>query len=378
VELLAEGRAAPAAYPVLRTCFMLGLVQQTQGKLGAALRTYREGLRLATEGDRFSVYHAGEAHVGIAQVLYQRNQLEEALQHALQGVEFCRQVIELTELDIALVALAWLRQAMGDPDGALEAMEEACRTYSRPDVVALAYPAWSERARLLLTLGRVEEAARWTQEQGLTEHDEVSYLREGDHLVLARVLQAQGQPDRALGLLERLDALATSQGRTGNLIQIRALRALALQAADEHQGALTPLAETLELAAPEGHVRVFVDEGPPMAALLRSLLGNRRRARAAAGAGTEHLHRVIQAFQPATAQSDSTARAVRGLIEPLTDRELEVLRLLAAGRRNRDIAAELVVTLETVKKHTSHIFDKLGAANRTEAVAHARRLGLIA
>jgi LuxR family transcriptional regulator, maltose regulon positive regulatory protein len=207
---------------------------------------------------------------------------------------------------------------------------------------------------------------------------EVSYLREGDHLVLARVLLAQSQPDRALGLLERLDALAASQGRTGSLIQIRALRALALQAAGEHQGALTLLAETLELAAPEGHVRVFIDEGPPMAALLRGLLGTRRRARAAAGAGTEHLHRVIQAFQPATAPSDSTARAVLGLVEPLTDRELEVLRLLAAGRRNRDIAAELVVTLETVKKHTSHIFDKLGAANRTEAVAHARRLGLIA
>jgi LuxR family transcriptional regulator, maltose regulon positive regulatory protein len=377
-ELLAEGRAAPAAYPVLRTCFMLGLVQQAQGKLGAALRTYREGLRLATEGDWFSVYHAGEAHVGIAQVLYQRNQLDEAHQHAIQGVECCRQVIELTELDIALVALAWVRQAMGDPDGALEAMEEACRTYSRADVVALAYPAWSERARLLLTLGRVEEAARWTREQGLTEHDEVSYLREGDHLVLARVLLAQSRPDRALGLLERLDALAASQGRIRSLLEIRALRALALQAAGEHQGALTLLAETLELAAPEGHVRVFADEGPPMAALLRSLLGTRRRARAAAGAGTEHLHRVIQAFQPATTQADSTVRAVLGLIEPLTDRELEVLRLLAAGRRNRDIAAELVVTLETVKKHTSHIFDKLGVTNRTEAVAHARRLGLIA
>jgi LuxR family transcriptional regulator, maltose regulon positive regulatory protein len=208
----------------------------------------------------------------------------------------------------------------------------------------------------------------------------VSYLREGDHLVLARVLLAQAEREQALGLLERLDALAASQGRTGSLIGIRALRSLALQAAGDHQGALILLAGTLELAVPEGYVRVFVDEGPPMAALLRSLLGTRRRARAAAGAGagTEHLHRVIQAFGPATAPADSTARAVLGLVEPLTDRELEVLGLLAAGRRNRDIAAELVVTLETVKKHTSHIFDKLGAANRTEAVAHARRLGLIA
>jgi LuxR family transcriptional regulator, maltose regulon positive regulatory protein len=379
-ELLAEGRAAPAAYPVLRTCFMVGLVQQAQGRLGAALRTYREGLRLATEGDWFSVYHAGEAHVGIAQVLFQRNQLEEALEHATRGVEFCRQVIELTELDVALVALAWVRQAMGDPDGALEAMEEACRSYPRADVVALSYPAWSERARLLLALGRVEEAVRWTREQGLTDQDEVSYLREGDHLVLARVLLAQAQPGAALGLLERLDALAASQGRTGSLLQVRALRSLALQAAGDHQDALTLLAETLELATPEGHVRVFADEGPPMGALLRSLLGARRRGRLAGedGAGLEHLHRVAAAFRPARQPEGPAAPAAGGLIEPLTDRELEVLRLLAAGRRNRDIAAELVVTLETVKKHTSHIFAKLGATNRTQAVAHARRLGLIA
>jgi LuxR family maltose regulon positive regulatory protein len=313
-------------------------------------------------------------------VLYKRNQLEKALEHATRGVEFCRQVIELTELDVALVALAWIRQAMGDSDGALEAMEEACRSYPRADVVALAYPAWSERARLLLALGRVEEAARWTREQGLTDQDEVSYLREGDHLVLARVLVAQAQPEQALGLLERLDALAASQGRTGSLLQVRALRSLALQAAGDHQGALTLLAETLELAAPEGHVRVFADEGPPMGALLRSLLGARRRGRLAGedGAGIEHLHRVVAAFRPARQPEGPAAPAAGGLIEPLTDRELEVLRLLAAGRRNRDIAAELVVTLETVKKHTSHIFAKLGATNRTQAVAHARRLGLIA
>jgi LuxR family maltose regulon positive regulatory protein len=380
-ELLAEARTTPVPYPVLMSLFLpLGQVQQARGKLGAALRTYREGLRLATQGERLSVYHAGDAHVGLAQVLYQRNQLDEALQHATQGVELCRQVIELTELDVALVALGWIRQAMGDPDGALEAMDEACRTYPRADVVALAYPAWSERARLLLALGRVQDAARWTQEQGLTDQDEVSYLREGDHLVLARVLMAQAQPGAALGLLERLDALAASQGRTGSLIGIRALRALALQAAGEHQGAVSLLTEVLELAAPEGYIRVFADEGPPMAALLRSLMGARQRGRGAAGAGaaTEHLHRVIRAFAPMKVQAEQPTPAVTALIEPLTERELEVLRLLAAGRRNRDIAAELVVTVETVKKHTSHIFAKLGAANRTQAVAHARRLGLIA
>jgi LuxR family transcriptional regulator, maltose regulon positive regulatory protein len=379
-ELLAQARAAPAACPLLSSCYMLGLVQQARGKLDAALGTYREGLRLATEGGRFSPYHAGEAHVGIAQVLYQRDQVEEAFQHATQGVELCRQVVELTELDVALVALAWIHLALGDADAALAAVDEACRVYSRPDVTSLGFPAPSERARLLLALGRVEEAARWTRERGLTAQDEVSYLRERDHLVLARVLLVQSQPDRALGLLERLDALAESQSRAGSVIEIRALRSLALHAAGDHQGALTLLAEALALARPEGYVRVFADEGPPMAALLRSLIGARQRGRAAAGSGaaTEHLHQVIRALGSVSAQADKRGPAASGLIDPLTDRELEVLRLLAAGRRNRDIARDLVVTQETVKKHLSHIFAKLGAANRTQAVAHARRLGLIA
>jgi len=269
---------------------------------------------------------------------------------------------------------------MGEPAVALAAMNEACRLYPMMEVASLFNPAPAERARLLLAQGRVDEAARWTQERGLSDDDEVSYPRERDHLVLARVLLAQSQPDQALRLLERLDALAEFQGRAGSLIEIRALRALALQAAGEHQDALALLAEALALAGPEGYVRVFADEGPPMAALLRSLIGVRRRGRRAAGAdaATEHLHRVVQAFAPTRAQADNTITVAAGLIEPLTARELEVLRLLAAGRRNQEIAAELVVTVETVKKHVTHIFDKLGAANRTQAVTHARRLGLIA
>jgi LuxR family maltose regulon positive regulatory protein len=213
---------------------------------------------------------------------------------------------------------------------------------------------------------------------GLSDDDEVSYPRERDYLVLARVLLARSEPARALGLLDRLDALAEFQGRAGSVIEIRALRALALQAAGDHEGALTAVAEALSLARPERYVRVFADEGPRMAALLKSLIGARRWGRAAAASGTaqEHLNRVVQAFAPAGPPA-TAAPAGSGLIEPLTARELEVLSFIAAGRRNREIANELVVTIETVKKHTSHIFDKLGAANRTQAVARARELGLI-
>ena len=379
-EMLAEGRAAPDLYPLMLSCLPLGEVQQGQGKLGAALRTYREGLRFATEGGRVSPFHAAAAHLGIAQVLYERDQLDDALRHVTDSIELGRQMIWFFEQ--RLVASAWIRQAIGEAEAALEAMNEACRMYPSPDTISIWHPGPSERARLLLAQGRAGEAARWTEERGLRPEDEVSYAREREHLVLARVLLAGPDPDRALGLLERLEALAESQGRQQSLIQIRAVRSLALQSAGDHQGALVSLADALSLARPEGYVRVFADEGPPMAALLRSLIGARQRGRVAAGSGAvrEHLHRVVRAFGPApggTGEPERAASGATGRVEPLTDRELEVLRLLAAGRPNREIAGELVVTLETVKKHASHIFDKLGAANRTEAVARARELRLI-
>jgi len=376
--MLAEGRAAPDLYPVTSTGSTLARVQRARGKLSAALRTYQDGLRFVTETGRLTTYHAGEPHVGIAQVLYERDQLDEALRHVSQGIELCRQVMVLRERDRGLATLGWIRHAMGEADAALEAMDEACRIYPTVEATSLFNPAPAERARLLLAQGRVDEAARWTEERGLSDDDEVFYPRERDHLVLARVLLARAEPARALGLLERLDALAEFQGRAGSVLEIRALRALALQAVGDHQGALTAVAEALSLAQPERYVRVFADEGPPMAALLKSLIGARRsgRAVAASGAAREHLNRVVQAFAPAGVRG-TTAAAGSGLIEPLTARELEVLSLIAAGRRNREIATELVVTVETVKKHTSHIFDKLGAANRTQAVTRARELGLV-
>jgi len=320
----------------------------------------------------------------MALVLYERNELDDALRQVTEGVKWCRQVIELTELHRALVALAWIRQALGQADAALDAMNEACRIYPWQDIVDLAYAAPSERARLLLAQGRADEAVRWAQERGLTEDDAISFQREGSYLVLARVLLARSASDRALGLLERLDALADSQGRTGSLIKIRALRSLALQATGDHQGALTLLAEALSLAAPEGYVRVFVDEGAPMASLLGRLAAPTQRERAAAAENVprDYLAWLLASFRPAAARSShlagrTGAGLLPGLVEPLSERELEVLGLLATGRSNQQIAEELVVVLDTVKKHVSRILDKLGVANRTQAVARARELQLL-
>ncbi len=227
------------------------------------------------------------------------------------------------------------------------------------------------RPRLLLAQARLE---------GLDAGDEPRYPSEPEYLLLARVLLAQGRPGQALGLLDRLDTAAAAQDRTGSVIEVGALRALALAAAGDETAAVDALAGVLTLAWPQGYVRVFADEGPPMAALLGKLVAAQRTGKAAAEVPLGYLARLQRAFGTDPAAPPVPRRggaAVPGIVEPLTSRELEVLGMLAAGRSNQAIAAEFVVTLDTVKKHVSHVLDKLGAANRTEAVARARELGLI-
>ena len=220
------------------------------------------------------------------------------------------------------------------------------------------------------------------EERGLGPDDEPGYPREPEYLVLARVLLAQDRLGPALTLLGRLHTAAAAQGRTGSVIEIQALQALALAAGGDDNAAVTALAQALTLARPQGYVRLFADEGAPMAALLGRLIATQRTQQTAAdGIPLAYLGRLARAFEPGTAatgpRGGAGAAVVAGLVAPLSGRELEVLRLLAAGKPNQQIAGELVVALSTVKKHVAHILDKLGAANRTEATARARELGLL-
>jgi LuxR family maltose regulon positive regulatory protein len=380
-RVMATYRAAGMPLQAAAVCYDLAQVQRGLGRLGAAITTCREALELAAAVDP-DLSPTGAAHARLAELLHERDELDAALDHATRGVELSRQHGFAWPLAVALAALAWIRQAQGDPDGARAAMAEAERALPDPGLVDLFNPAPAQAARLALAQGRVEDAARFVRDRRLGPEDEPGYPREREYLVLARVL-AQEAPQRAVGLLERLHALAAAQGRTGSVIEVRTLQALALDAGGDRAGALQALAEALALGAPEGYLRVFLDEGPPMAALLRELLAGRRQQQVALADAVprEYLARLVDAFEqaglPIRPPTSRGGMVVAGLVEPLTARELEVLELLAAGAPNRAIAEQLVVTQETVKKHLSHLFDKLGVANRTQAVARARQLGLL-
>jgi LuxR family transcriptional regulator, maltose regulon positive regulatory protein len=359
--------------------YQLGQVQRAQGRLDAAAETYQQILDAAAGSGAPPAPPAGPAYVGLGEVAYQRNELDSALRQVTDGIELCRQFLYPAPLGNGLVALAWIRQAQGDPGGALEAMREAGQAALGPGVTSLLNPVPTQRARLLLAHGDVAATARWTAERGLGLGDEPAYPREPEYLILARVLLAQDRPAQALTLLERMLTAAAGQGRTGSVIEIGALRALALAGCGDQDAAADALALTLTLGCPQGYVRVFADEGAPMRALLARLAaGQPDQPASAAGLDAGYLAALLSACgQPDAAASRSRAAAPPGMIEPLTDRELEVLQLIAAGRSNQRIAHELVVALDTVKKHVTHLLGKLGAANRTEAVARARQLGLI-
>jgi LuxR family maltose regulon positive regulatory protein len=378
---LAGWRAAGERSSAVSVCDYLGQVHLAQGRLDAALATYQTALEIAAGAGQPTLPAAGIAYTGMADVEYQRNELDAALRHVTDGIARLRPASYTAPLATGLARLSRIRQATGDPAGALEAIDEAERVSPSSAVGGLVNPAPAQRARLLLAQGDVAAAVHWTQQRGLSPEDKPSYPQELEYLVLARVLIAQDRPGEALALLERLLTRAAAQDRMGSVIEIHALRALAQAASGDEPTAVTTLADALTLASPQGNVRVFADEGPSMRALVgRVVVAHRAGQPAARAIPFAYLARLVRAFdgKPAVGGfAPDSATGALDLVDPLTARELEVLAMLAAGTPNQGIAEQLFVTLFTVKKHVSHVLGKLGAANRTEAVARARELGLI-
>ena len=369
---LASWRSAGQPTTTAWGSYSLARIQRARGHLDAAVDTAQQALAFATVPGERAHPSAGPALVSLAEVAYERNDLDAALGYLTEGIALCRQFVHTPPLASGLVKLAWIRQSRGDPTGARHTIDEATSNGMGPP--GLFNPVPAERARLRLAQGDVAAAARWTKTCGLTANDEPNYPNERGHLVLARVLLAQSRPEQALDLLTRLHTAALAQDRTGAVIETSALRALALAAMDDGQAAVNLLGEAAMLGSRQRHIRVFADEGAPIAALLDLLVAARSTPPITAEMPLAYLRDLQRASR---AEKAASAGRTTGVVDGLTSRETEVLAMLADGRSNKTIAAELVVTLDTVKKHVSHVLDKLGAANRTEAVARARELHLL-
>jgi LuxR family maltose regulon positive regulatory protein len=366
-EAAHSGQAAGNIYAALGALSSLAGLLLDQGRLHQAFSAYGEMVYWATQptGQRFPA--AGMGFFGLGLICYEWNDLEGALQHTRQSIDLCQRWGNVGILIGAHVLLFRVRQAQGEIESARESLNEAERlAHAHP--LAPKAVSWLEsfRARSWLAQGDIEAAGRWAEQRGLKIDDDFSYLRDEEYLTLARVFLAQGKHDTALMLLERLHSSAETIGRMGSLIEILVLHALTLQAKGDLPHALATLEQAFSLAEPEGYVRTFVDEGEPMARLLRRALSQ--------GIAPNYVARLLAAFGQ---EVEMMSPAMESLIEPLSERELQVLRLVVAGLSNPEIARELVIAVSTVKSHINHIYGKLGVNNRVGAAARAQALGLL-
>ena len=349
-------------------------IQMVQGRLHEAMRTYEQALALATKqhpaGTRPVLRGTADVYVGMSEILRERNELQAATQHLLQSQELGEHTGFPQNRYRWRVAMARIREAQGDPDGALDLLQEADRLYVR-DFFPAVRPVAALKVRLWIAQGRVAEALGWARAQGLSVADDLSYLREFEHITLARVLLARYESDgadrslrTALELLGHLLEAAETGERMGSAIEILLLQALAQQTQGDLPAALPPLERALALAEPEGYVRIFVDEGAPMAVLLA--------VAAQHGIAPRYVRRLRAALGPVAAPLP----AQPGLIEPLSGREQAVLRLLRTELSGPEIAQALMVSLSTLRTHTNNIYRKLGMNNRRAAVRRAEELDL--
>ena len=370
-ECMAGLRRAGHIADTFGCAIALADIRIAQGRLGEAMRTYEQALQRAPEQGGLVLRGTADMHVGMSEVHRERGDLPAATQQLLRSEELGEHIGLPQNRYRWRVAMARVREAEGDLGAALDLLNEAERRYAG-DYFPNVRPVPALRARVWIARGSLGEALGWAREQGLSADDDLSYLREFEHITLARVLLAQYRAERAgrsgqdaTRLLERLLRAAEAGGRTGRVIEILVLRALADQLLGDVPAGLAALDRAMMLAEPEGYVRVFADEGAPMISLLRAAAKQRIRP--------QYVGRLLAATSGAGPGSPSR----QALIDPLSERELDVLRLLATELDGPAIARELSVSLNTMRTHTKNIYAKLAVTSRRAAVRRAAELGLL-
>ena len=354
-EVISIGKSFGDSIYTLAATINLGQLQEADNQLYLAAESYRRSLQLAGDPPQRM---ACEAHLGLARICYEWNDLEAALAHGQQSAQLARQ-ITVDTLAAYGVFVARLKLAQGDVSGAAAALDEAeayVRRYSfvfrMPDVAAA-------QVLLLLHQGHLAAAAHLAQTHELP-------------LSQARVYLAQGDTSAALARLLPWRRQVEAKGWADERLKVMVLQAVALQAQGKQDQAVHLLCDALALAAPGGFIRLFVDEGPPMANLLSEA--------AALGMMPDYTGKLLAVVEAEAQKREITSSLpvpAQPLIEPLSPRELEVLHLMAAGLSNQEMCERLFLALSTVKGHNRTIFGKLQVQRRTEAVARARALGLL-
>jgi LuxR family maltose regulon positive regulatory protein len=315
-----------------------------------------------------------------AEVLREWNELDAARFLATEGISLYEQANSLLALNLLCgeyTVLGHICLSCGDLEAARETFQQLERlgmSMNQPWYIHIhSFFTIIDQVRLWLACGDLDRATRWAEEREMTEQHLTPFARERQEVACARIFLAKDQPTQALQRLEPVLQRASAGQRWGHVIEIQLLQALAHQRLQEEAQALDVLSEAVRLGEPEGYIRSFVDEGPPMAALLYQLRKQNRKGPA------PYLDQLLAAFQ----QESRARMQPRGqtqtqpLPDPLSQREREVLQLLAQGASNQEIGRELVIAIDTVKRHVSHIFAKLGVQNRVQAARQARELGLL-
>jgi LuxR family transcriptional regulator, maltose regulon positive regulatory protein len=362
------------------TTVMMGMWLCYYGKLHEAARAYQSIIELGDQTGQPVFFPAGQGLIGLAGIYLEWNQLEKAEKALQDGMALCVQA-GLDGYFSGSLLKARLRQARGDPAGALDDLQALEKAFPRSDSftltlrqiqVRLAMRDVDGASRLSLPLQNILESG-----QGFGESGPPIVIVELIQASLARVYLARGELDRALATLDRLEATSAPAGRFGNLLEALLLRALALHKQNPGSpAAIASLTRSLELAEPEGYRLLFAEAGPDLAPLLRGVAWD-PAAPDRVKIYARHLLDLPAEELPLARPPVEAGTSIDALIEPLTDRELDVLRLIAAGLKYAEIAAALFISVNTVRTYVKSIYTKLGVDNRSKAIALAHHHKLI-
>jgi LuxR family maltose regulon positive regulatory protein len=372
-EALEASRAAGNAYLILYASLRLVLTLRDLGRLSQAIEICQQQLELANESGLSQTVVFGWLTTLWGEVLAERNELDRALQLVLKGVELTDRGNGVAVLCASYLCLMRVLFSRGEMDNAEEIIQKVNSITLEHDV-----PPWTTnqmaawQGRIWLAQDRLDSASQWAKNYELDIDGELTHLHDFDYVVLARIRIAQGRLDETTRLLQRLLEAAEAGGRTSKMIEILMLQALTFQAGGDTTRAMAALERALALAEPGGFIRIFVDEGLPMANLLYEAL-----TRAIVPDYVRRLLAIFPVVETEQTEASKTQAAQSELVEPLSERELEVLQLIAEGLTNPEIAARLFLSLNTVKAHTRNIYGKLDVHSRTQAVARSQKLGLL-